>query len=111
MGFSMCSDAFGTCYSSLSYLTRLPIDTIKSDRAFVNDLPDDKDSAEITNAVIAMSHKLNLAVVAEGVETLEQAQFLEAISCDVAQGFYYGKPMSLEILMEKFLTNVEPINQ
>jgi len=106
MGFSISIDDFGTGYSSLSYLKRLPVDTIKIDRTFVQDLPDDKDSAEITNAVIAMSHKLNLAVVAEGVENQEQAQFLEAISCDIAQGFYYGKPMPLERLMAEFLTNV-----
>ncbi len=105
MGFSISIDDFGTGYSSLSYLKRLPIDTIKIDRTFVQDLPGDKDSAEITNAVIAMSHKLNLAVVAEGVENLDQARFLEAISCDIAQGFHYGQPMSLERLMEKFLTN------
>ncbi len=105
MGFSISIDDFGTGYSSLSYLKRLPIDTIKIDRTFVQDLPDDKDSAEITNAVIAMSHKLNLAVVAEGVENLEQAQFLEAISCDIAQGFYYGKPMTLKNLIANFLTN------
>ena len=111
MGFSISIDDFGTGYSSLSYLKRLPIDTIKIDRTFVQDLPGDKDSAEITSAVIAMSHKLNLAVVAEGVENIAQSQFLEAISCDIAQGFYYGKPMSLENLMAKFLTNVEPLNQ
>jgi len=101
-GFSISIDDFGTGYSSLSYLKRLPIDTIKIDRAFVQDLPGDKDSAEITSAVVAMSHKLNLSVVAEGVETLDQAEFLKAISCDVAQGFYYGKPMTLDSL---FLTN------
>ena len=103
MGFSISIDDFGTGYSSLSYLKRLPIDTIKIDRAFVQDLPSDKDSAEITNAVVAMSHKLNLAVVAEGVETLEQAQFLEAISCDIAQGFYYGEPMPLQNLITELL--------
>ena len=104
MGFSISIDDFGTGYSSLSYLKRLPIDTIKIDRAFVQDLPNDTDSAEITNAVIAMSHKLNLTVVAEGVENIEQAQFLKAISCDIAQGFYYGKPMPLESLIMEFLT-------
>ena len=99
MGFSMSIDDFGTGYSSLSYLKRLPIDTIKIDRAFVMDLPGDKDNAEITSAVVAMAHKLKLSVVAEGIENEEQTHFLKSIHCDFAQGFYYGRPMSLEHLI------------
>ena len=99
MGFSMSIDDFGTGYSSLSYLKRLPVDTIKIDRAFIMDLPDDKNNAEITSAVIAMAHKLKLNVVAEGVENEAQAAFLKSIQCDLAQGFYYGKPMPLDNLI------------
>ena len=99
MGFSMSIDDFGTGYSSLSYLKRLPIDTIKIDRAFVMDLPGDKDNAEITSAVVAMAHKLKLSVVAEGIENKEQTHFLKSIHCDFAQGFYYGRPMTLEHLI------------
>jgi len=101
MGFSMSIDDFGTGYSSLSYLKRLPVDTIKIDRAFVMDLPDDKDNAEITSAVVAMAHKLKLSVVAEGVENEKQARFLKSIQCDLAQGFYYGKPMPLDNLINQ----------
>ena len=100
MGIRLAIDDFGTGYSSLSYLKRLPIDVLKVDRSFVMDIPDDKDDMEITAAVIAMAHKLGLSVVAEGVEKGEQAEFLKTNQCGFAQGYYFGKPMSVSDLYE-----------
>ena len=93
LGFSLSIDDFGTGYSSLSYLKRLPIDTVKVDRSFVRDIPQDRNDMEITAAVIAMAHKLNLNVIAEGVEELEQQRFLIENDCNFAQGYYYSRPV------------------
>ena len=93
LGFTLSIDDFGTGYSSLSYLKRLPIDTVKVDRSFVRDIPSDKSDMEITAAVIAMAHKLNLRVVAEGVEDFEQQDFLAQNRCNYAQGYFYSKPV------------------
>ncbi|HCB41192.1 MAG TPA: hypothetical protein DEP79_15925, partial [Gammaproteobacteria bacterium] len=106
LGIILAIDDFGTGYSSLNYLKRLPIHVLKVDRSFVMDIPADKDDMEITSAVIAMAHKLGLTVVAEGVEIIEQADFLKENQCDFAQGFYYGKPMSVADLY-KHIGNVE----
>jgi EAL domain-containing protein (putative c-di-GMP-specific phosphodiesterase class I) len=92
-GIALCVDDFGTGYSSLSYLKRFPIDTIKIDRAFVRDLHIDRDNATICAAILAMAHQLRNRVVAEGVETEEQVTFLTQHSCDMAQGYYFGRPM------------------
>jgi len=93
LGIATSIDDFGTGYSSLSYLKRLPVDVIKIDRSFVKDIPNDKSDVEICGAVIAMAQKLNLRVVAEGVETQAQADFLRLSHCDIAQGFLYSKPV------------------
>jgi len=102
MGFTISVDDFGTGYSSLSYLKRLPIDTVKIDGAFMKGLPKDPNNTEITSAIVTMAHQLNLSVVAEGVENAEQCKFLNTIDCDIAQGFYYDKPMYIEQLIERF---------
>ncbi len=94
LGVKLSVDDFGTGYSSLSYLKRFPVDALKIDRSFVSDLPDDKESVSLVRTIIAMAHSLNLALVAEGVETEAQMAFLTAEGCNVLQGYYYAKPMS-----------------
>ncbi len=107
-GVSISIDDFGTGYSSLSYLKKLPIDVIKVDKSFVHDIPEDSNDMAITAAVIAMAHKLQLQVVAEGVETHEQLNFLKNNNCDFIQGFLYSKPMPKEKLEEIIKEGVKP---
>ncbi len=102
LGISLTIDDFGTGYSSLNYLKRLPIDTLKIDKAFIADIPNDKDDMEISAAVIAMAHKLGLKVVAEGVSTEAHWEFLEKNHCDIAQGYLKGKPMLPSELLKRF---------
>jgi len=90
-GFILSVDDFGTGYSSMSYLKRFPIHTLKIDRSFIQELPGNLDDAAITKAIVSMAKSLGLAIVAEGVETTEQMEFLRENGCKVSQGFYFGR--------------------
>ena len=96
LGIHIAIDDFGTGYSSLSQLKRLPVDTLKIDRSFMQDIPDNPGDQAIAAAIISLGHTMDLKVVAEGVETAAQLSFLEAQGCDEAQGFLFSKPVSSE---------------
>ena len=95
-GISFSIDDFGIGYSSLSYLKRFKIHFLKIDKSFIRDLISDENSTEITRAIIAMAHNLNLRVIAEGVETGEQFEFLKTLNCDLLQGFLFSRPVPAE---------------
>jgi diguanylate cyclase (GGDEF)-like protein/PAS domain S-box-containing protein len=101
LGIRVSVDDFGTGYSSLAYLQRLPLDAVKIDRTFIGDITSNDGAAAITLAIISMAQRLNLKVVAEGVETREQLEFLRAHGCDEAQGFFLSRPMPMEQLEHK----------
>ncbi len=98
LGVKLSVDDFGTGYSSLSYLKRFPVDVLKIDRSFINDLPQDNDSISLVKTIIGMADSLNLGLVAEGVETAEQMEFLTSQGCHLLQGYYYAKPMPVKQL-------------
>jgi diguanylate cyclase (GGDEF)-like protein len=104
MGIQISIDDFGTGYSSLGYLKKFPIDCLKIDRSFIKDIIHETDISEITNAIISLAQTLNLKVIAEGVETEEQLQYLKNKDVDEIQGYYFSKPLpSLDF--EKYLIN------
>lgn len=94
MGIKLSIDDFGTGYSSLSYLKQFPIDILKIDQSFVKDLTNDRNDAAIVRSIIALAHSLKLSVIAEGVETEEQLNYLRAHVCDAVQGYYFSRPVS-----------------
>ena len=105
MGIKVAIDDFGTGYSSLNYLKRFPIDTLKIDKTFVADVCKDPHDTAIVRAIITLGHALDLTVIAEGVETQEQLQYLSSLGCDVVQGFLFSKSLSApafeELLVEQ----------
>ena len=96
LGITIAIDDFGIGYSSFNYLKTLPINVLKVDREFIKDIPDHLDDMEITAAIISMAHRLNLSVVAEGIETDVQRVFLEEHNCDYGQGYLFSRPLPLD---------------
>jgi diguanylate cyclase (GGDEF)-like protein len=103
MGVSIAIDDFGTGFSSLSYLSKLPVDTLKIDRSFVNDMTTAPEGLAIVSTIINLARSLKLKVVAEGVETEEQSRQLRLLSCDEMQGYLFSKPVPIEIFEARYL--------
>ena len=110
VGYTISLDDFGVGYSSLTYLRKLPIDRIKIDRAFIEDITshDNGNHRMIFRSIVDLAHNLGLEVVAEGIETIEQLHFLQASGCDLAQGYYFAKPMPADAL-DAFISQFDPI--
>ena len=108
-GFKLLLDDFGTGYSSLSYLNQYPIDVLKIDRAFIDQIGDSKQSDALVKAIVAMGHALDLDVVAEGVETAEHVAFLKNLSCHTAQGYFFGKPMPAAEVKDMIININKPL--
>ncbi len=106
-GVRLSVDDFGTGFSALSYLKNYPVSTVKIDRSFIMDLPGDKENEVLVQAIIAMAHGLRLEVIAEGVETIEQWDYLRNLGCDFAQGYYFGKPMPQEEFEEYLVVQLQ----
>jgi EAL domain-containing protein (putative c-di-GMP-specific phosphodiesterase class I) len=104
LGISVAIDDFGTGYSSLAYLAKLPVQTLKIDRSFITTMLDDPDTMTLVQTIISLAHSLRLKVVAEGVETPEQAKILALLGCDEMQGYLYSKPVPFDALTDMLRT-------
>jgi EAL domain-containing protein (putative c-di-GMP-specific phosphodiesterase class I) len=100
LGVHLALDDFGTGYSSLSYLRQYPIGTVKIDRTFLEEVPQNSASSTLVETIIVMAHALGKRVVAEGIETAEQLDFLRERRCDIAQGFFLARPLSVQAVTE-----------
>lgn len=100
LGFKLSIDDFGTGYSSLSYLVRFPLDYLKIDRSFIQQIVSLDDKQAVVDAIIQMAHRLNMQVIAEGVESVQQLNILREMGCDYIQGYYYSKPVPMDGLIE-----------
>jgi diguanylate cyclase (GGDEF)-like protein len=104
LGIKLSIDDFGTGYSSLSYLKHLPANTLKIDRSFIQDIPDDEDAVAIVTGILALAHSLRMNVVAEGVETVAQQETLARLKCDQLQGYLFSKPLPAEVIETQLST-------
>ena len=95
LAIELAIDDFGTGYSSLAYLAKLPVQTLKIDRSFIKSMQDDADAMTLVSTMISLAHSLRLKVVAEGVETEDQARILRLLRCDEMQGYLFSKPLPL----------------
>lgn len=105
MGIRVALDDFGTGQSSLNHLRLTPIDIVKIDRDFIRDIPNDQNDSELVDAIIAMAHKLRMSVVAEGVESSDQLDFLDWHKCDCVQGYFYSPPLTSDEILRFFAEN------
>jgi len=107
LGIELSIDDFGTGYSSLSYLNRFPVDTLKIDKSFLHGVPGNIDNCSLIRAIVSMAHSLSLSVVAEGVETAEQLDFMRGTSCEKIQGYFFSRPLPVEEVNLLLLGEVE----
>jgi EAL domain-containing protein (putative c-di-GMP-specific phosphodiesterase class I) len=107
-GMGIAIDDFGTGYSSLSYLYYFPIDTLKVDQSFVRAMQRDEKSLELVKSIVGLGKNMKMSIIAEGVETVEEARLLQDMGCDKVQGYYFAKPMPEKDVIE-FLRNYQPM--
>ena len=107
LGVELSVDDFGTGYSSLAYLKRLPLHELKIDRSFLSAIPGDDDSVAIITAIISMGHRLGLKIVAEGIETQQQLEFLRSHGCNTGQGFLFSPGVAPDQFAQLLRTGIE----
>jgi diguanylate cyclase (GGDEF)-like protein/PAS domain S-box-containing protein len=111
LGVSLSIDDFGTGYSSINYLKRFPVDSVKIDQSFTKEVTTNPDTAAIVRAIISLCHSLKMTVIAEGVETQEQLEFLKDANCDMIQGFLLGKPMAPDLFDDSFFPELSALQE